>query len=96
VEFVMKRIQYDRYGGPEELRLDDIDTPKPDQGQVRVRVMAASANPMDWVIRQGKVKMMTGSNFPRGLGHDFAGVVEAVGPGVRGLKLEMRCSASRR
>jgi NADPH:quinone reductase-like Zn-dependent oxidoreductase len=44
----MKRIQYNRYGGPEELRLVDIDTPKPDQGQVRVRVMAASANPMDW------------------------------------------------
>jgi NADPH:quinone reductase-like Zn-dependent oxidoreductase len=83
----MKRIQYNRYGGPEELRLVDIDTPKPDQGQVRVRVMAASANPMDWVIRQGKVKMMTGSKFPRGLGHDFAGVVEAVGPGVRGLKI---------
>lgn len=37
---------------------------------------------MDWGIRQGNIKILTGRRFPRGLGHDFAGVVEAVGPGV--------------
>jgi NADPH:quinone reductase-like Zn-dependent oxidoreductase len=83
----MRRIQYDRYGGPEELRLDDVNLSEPQRGQIRVRVIAASANPMDWVIRRGQVKMMTGSRFPRGLGHDFAGVVEAVGPGVERLKV---------
>jgi len=81
----MKRIQYDRYGGPEELRLAEVDLPEPKDGQVRIRVLASSANPMDWVIRKGQVKMMTGSNFPRGLGHDFAGVVEAIGPNVTKL-----------
>ena len=83
----MKRIQYERYGGPEELRLDDVETPTPGRGQVRVQVRAASVNPMDWVIRQGRVKMMTGSQFPRGLGHDFAGVIDAVGPEVKRLKI---------
>ena len=83
----MKRIQYQRYGGPEELMLSEVALPKPGRGQIRVRVKAASVNPMDWVIRQGQVKVMTGSKFPRGLGHDFAGVVEDVGPGVASLKV---------
>ena len=78
----MQRIQYHRYGGPEELRLEDVERPSPAKGEVLVRVVAASANPMDWGFRRGDAKLFTGSRFPRGLGHDFAGVVEAVGPGV--------------
>ena len=42
---------------------------------------------MDWKIRQGGLKMLTGRRFPRGLGHDFAGVVEAVGPSVARFKV---------
>lgn len=83
----MQRIQYNRYGGPAELKLDDVKIVEPAGTQIRVRVVAASVNPMDWVIRRGHVKSMTGSKFPRGLGHDFAGVVEAVGPGVKRLKV---------
>ena len=82
----MKRVQYSRYGGPEQLRLDEVRQPDPGRGQVRVRVMAASANPMDWKIRRGEMKMLSGFKFPRGLGHDFAGVVETVGPEVSRLK----------
>ena len=78
----MQRIQYYRYGGPEELRLEEVASPRPGRNQIRVRVRAAAANPMDWIIRKGLVKVMSGSVFPRGLGHDFAGVVEAVGPDV--------------
>lgn len=82
----MKRVQYRQYGGPEELRLDEVKLPDVGRGQIRVQVRAASANPMDWKIRKGEMKMMTGRKFPRGLGHDFAGLVEAVGPGVERLK----------
>jgi NADPH:quinone reductase-like Zn-dependent oxidoreductase len=82
----MKKIQYSRYGGPEELRLDDVPLPEPGKAQVCVRVKAASVNPMDWKIRRGEMKMLSGSRFPRGLGHDFAGVVESVGPGVSAFK----------
>jgi len=83
----MKRVQYLRYGAPEELRLDEVKQPDPERGQIRVQVMAAAANPMDWKIRRGEMKALTGFRFPRGLGHDFAGVVEAVGPGVERLKV---------
>jgi NADPH:quinone reductase-like Zn-dependent oxidoreductase len=82
----MKRIQYHHYGGPEELRLEEAKQPDPERGQIRVRVRAAAANPMDWKIRRGEMRMLSGFRFPRGLGHDFAGVVEAVGPGVERLK----------
>ena len=50
----MKRIQYHHYGGPEELRLEEAKQPEPERGQIRVRVMAAAANPMDWKIRRGE------------------------------------------
>ena len=78
----MKRVQYLHYGAPEELRLDEVTPPDPGRGQIRVQVRAAAANPMDWKIRRGEMKALTGFRFPRGLGHDFAGVVEAVGPRV--------------
>lgn len=80
-----KRIQYHQYGGPEVLRLEDFEPAPPGPGEVLVRVRAAAANPMDWKIRSGAMKMLTGRRFPRGLGHDFAGVVEAVGDGVTRL-----------
>ena len=83
----MKRVQYLRYGGPEELRLDEVTLPEAGRGQIRVQVRAASANPMDGKIRRGEIKALSGFRFPRGLGHDFAGVVEAVGPGVERLKV---------
>jgi NADPH:quinone reductase-like Zn-dependent oxidoreductase len=83
----MKRIQYHRYGGPEVLRVEEFALTAPERSQIRVWVRAAAANPMDWKIRKGEMKMMTGRKFPRGLGHDFAGVVEAVGPNVTRFKV---------
>jgi NADPH:quinone reductase-like Zn-dependent oxidoreductase len=83
----MKRIQYHRYGGPDVLLLEEVPIPVPVRHQIRVRIKAAAANPMDWGIRKGRIKMVTGSHFPRGLGHDFAGVVEAVGPDVKRFKV---------
>jgi NADPH:quinone reductase-like Zn-dependent oxidoreductase len=76
----MKRIQYHHYGGPDVLRMEEFALAAPGRGQIRVRVRAGP--PMDWKIRSGEMKMMTGRKFPRALGHDFAGVVEAVGPNV--------------
>jgi len=78
----MQRVQYHRYGGPEVLHLEEFTLPDLGPGQIRVRVKAAAANPMDWKMFKGEMKVMTGRKFPRGLGHDFAGVVEAVGPSV--------------
>jgi NADPH:quinone reductase-like Zn-dependent oxidoreductase len=83
----MERVQYLHHGGPEQLRLDEVKQPDHGRGQIRVRIRAAAANAMDWKIRRGKMKALTGFRFPRGLGHDFAGVVEAIGPGVQLFKV---------
>lgn len=83
---LVKRVQYLHYGDPEELQLVEAPPPVAGEGQVRIQVRAASANPMDWKIRRGEMKALTGFRFPRGVGHDFAGVVEVVGPGVERFK----------
>jgi len=78
----MKRIQYHSYGGPEVMRFEDFEPAPLGASDVLVRMRAASANPMDWGIRAGRLRFLTGRTFPRALGYDFAGVVEAVGEGV--------------
>jgi len=83
----MKRVQYHQYGGLAALRLEEVERPTPRRGQVRVQIRAAAANPMDWKISEGEMKMMTGRVFPRGLGHDFSGVIEAVGKNVTRFKV---------
>ncbi|MET7671037.1 NADP-dependent oxidoreductase [Micromonospora luteifusca] len=83
----MKRIQYHEYGGPEVMRLEDFEPARPGKGEVLVRVRAAAVNPMDAGIRAGRLKMVTGRKFPRGLGHDFSGVVAAVGDGVTRIRV---------
>ncbi|OBF22731.1 NADPH:quinone reductase [Mycobacterium kubicae] len=83
----MKRIQYHEYGGPEVMRFEDFEPGRPGRGELLIRVRAAAANPYDWKVRNGEMKIMTGRAFPRGMGHDFAGVVEAVGPGVARLNV---------
>lgn len=81
----MKRIQYHQYGGPDVMLLEDFEPARPGVGEVLVRVRAAAANPYDWKIRNGEMKIMTGRKFPQAVGHDFAGVIDAVGPGVTGF-----------
>jgi NADPH:quinone reductase-like Zn-dependent oxidoreductase len=83
----MKRIQYHRYGGLGELRLEEFELPQLGPHQVRVQVKAAGLNPMDLGIPTGRIKTLTGSKFPRGLGHDFAGVVLDVGAQVTQFKI---------
>jgi len=82
----MERLEYDGYGGPEVVHLRSFTLPQPTSNEVVVRVTAASINPMDWKIRSGQMKMFTGSKFPRGLGADFSGIVEAVGSNVSAFK----------
>jgi NADPH:quinone reductase-like Zn-dependent oxidoreductase len=85
----MKAIRFDRYGPPSVLELRDIDVPTVGDDEVLVRVLAASANPLDWHFMRGEpylVRMMAGMSRPkptaRMLGADMAGSVEAVGRNV--------------
>ena len=61
----MKRIQYHRYGGPGELRLEEVEVPAPKRDEVLVRIRAAAANPMDWGLREGGLKLMSASLLER-------------------------------
>lgn len=83
----MRAIVYDRYGAPENLELRLMPAPVPNANEVLVRVRAASLNPKDSLIRKGKFKAASGATFPKLLGYDLAGVVEAVGAGVTHFKV---------
>ncbi|NKI69332.1 alcohol dehydrogenase catalytic domain-containing protein [Collimonas pratensis] len=78
----MKRIQYHQYGGPELMQLDDFELAAPGKGEVTVKVKFAAINPIDWKLRNGMMKIVTGNAFPRAMGMDFSGVVTAIGPDV--------------
>lgn len=80
----MKQVRFHEFGGPEVLRVDDVDEPKPGTGQALVRVYAAGVNPTDTMGRRGG-----GANpvpLPATLGRDASGVVEAVGANVKNVK----------
>jgi len=81
----MQALTFDRFGGPDVLSLSDVATPAARKGHLLVRVHAVSVNPLDGKIRRGELRLLSGSHFPRSPGLDFAGVVEEVGPGVRGF-----------
>lgn len=75
------------YGGLPVMKLADLPDPTAERGEVVVAVRASSVNPLDWKLRNGDFKWITGSTFPKIFGADFAGVVESVGHGVSGLAL---------
>lgn len=81
----MKAWTFARYGGPEVLEWSDLPDPVPGKGEIVTRVVAAALNPLDWKLRAGQYKVMTLGRLPRGVGYDYAGVVEAVGEGVTRL-----------
>lgn len=78
----MKAIRVHRYGGPEELKVEQIPRPKPSAGEVLVRIHAAGVLPYDWKYRQGEFKEIRPAKFPYIPGSSFAGTIEEVGEGV--------------
>lgn len=82
----MKRIQYHQYGGPELMRLEDFQLAAPAGDEVAVQVKFSAINPIDWKMRNGVMKIVTGKSFPRGMGMDLSGTVIAVGSDVTRFK----------
>ncbi len=80
----MKAIVVHEFGGPEVLKLEEVPTPKPAAGQVLVRIHAAGVNPYDTYMRAGTYAVKP--PLPYTPGSDAAGVIEAVGDGVRKVK----------
>lgn len=75
----MRAVSQDELGGPEVLKVVDIERPSPAMGQILVRVRAAGVNPVDVMNRQSGVFV---GQPPFVLGWDVSGTVAAVGPGV--------------
>ncbi len=92
----MKALVQDIYGTSDVLRLEDVANPVPGEGEVLVRIAAASVNAADWHIMRGEPRVarlmdrtIFGRRGPRQpiRGRDLAGTIEAVGPGVVGWKV---------
>jgi alcohol dehydrogenase len=83
----MKAARIDTYGQPQDIKLLDIDTPKPGAGQVLIEVYASSINPFDNTVLTGAVKDTIPLDLPVTLGIDVAGKVTEIGPGVKEFKI---------
>jgi NADPH:quinone reductase-like Zn-dependent oxidoreductase len=80
----MKAVRFHEFGGPEVLRYDDVDWPRPAAGQVLVRVAATSFNPVDAAIRSGFLQQVFPVTLPHTPGIDVAGTLAEIGEGVAG------------
>lgn len=77
-----KAVRFEQYGGPEVLRVVEVEAPTPGPGELVVRVKAAGLNLGEAKIRSGFLHDRFPATFPSGEGSDFAGIVEAVGAEV--------------
>ena len=81
----MKAIVVHQYGGPEVLKWEEYPDPVPGQGEVLIKVAAASVNPIDYKRRAGLTKDWYPMKFPGLIGVDIAGTVVKIGTGVEGF-----------
>lgn len=79
----MRAFAVDAFG--ERGSVHELPTPHPGEGEVLVRVKAASLNAFDWVVVQGFAKDYMEHRFPLTPGIDASGVIEAVGTNVDGV-----------
>ena len=81
----MKAVVVHRSGGPNELRLEKVEDPEPAAGEVRIAVAAAGTNPVDASNRADG--SWAGIRYPFIPGYDVAGMIDAVGAGVSGVRI---------
>ena len=82
----MKAFILDRYGSNDGVRAGELPDPELHDDDVLVQIYAASVNPVDLKIRDGKLKLVLPYRLPFALGNDLAGAVVRVGYGVRRFK----------
>lgn len=79
----MKAVHYKRYGNPNVLEIITVDKPKLKPGHVLIQNHASSVNPIDWKIRKGMLRPISGFTPPTRCGSDFAGVIVDTHPSVK-------------
>jgi len=83
-------VRFHETGGPEVLRIDELPLPEPGEGEVRLKVEAIGLNRAEVMFRRGQY--LEEPELPSRIGYEAAGVIDAVGPGVTGLRVGDRVS----
>jgi NADPH:quinone reductase-like Zn-dependent oxidoreductase len=83
----MKAMRFHDYGDPSVLRLEDVETPDPGGGEVRIRVAASAFNPVDDGIRGGYLQGPFPVELPHTPGIEVSGTVDALGDGVANVSV---------
>jgi len=83
----IRKVRFHRFGGPDVLRLEEVELSMPDALQVLVSVKAASVNPVDFKIRSGKYPAVQEDRLPYTLGRDVSGTVEKCGAQATRFKI---------
>ena len=91
----MKAYYSKAYGNSEASAFGELPDPVAGPGQMLVEIKAVSINPVDWKIRRGDARVVTGFRFPRIFGADFAGIVRETGPGVTAFTKGQRVYGSK-
>ena len=78
-------VRFHQTGGPEVLKIEQVEVPSPGPGEVRIAVKALGLNRAEVMFRSGQ--SLAQPTFPARLGYEAAGTVEALGQGVQGLKV---------
>jgi NADPH:quinone reductase-like Zn-dependent oxidoreductase len=82
----MNAVLLESFGGSRTLRVKEIDRPQPHDGEVLIKVHAASVNPVDYKIAAGKYPAVTQDQLPIVLGRDVSGTVVSCGRQVTGVQ----------
>ncbi len=78
-------VRFHEIGGPEVLRIEDIEVPPPGKGEVQIRIHALGLNRAESMFRSGQY--LEEPKLPARLGYEAAGTVAAIGPGVQGFTI---------
>lgn len=83
----MRAAVFAEHGAPDVVHVADVPMPDPGPGEVRLQVAAAALNHLDLWVRRG---LPVDTTMPHIGGSDVAGIIDAVGPGVEGVRIEER------
>jgi NADPH:quinone reductase-like Zn-dependent oxidoreductase len=78
-------VRFHQVGGPEVLRVEEVEVPPPGKGEVQIRIKALGLNRAESMFRRGQY--LEAPRLPARLGYEAAGTVAAIGPGVHGFKV---------
>lgn len=80
---MVRVVRFHEHGGPEVLRIEEVDVPRPGRGEIQIRVRALGLNRAEALMRSGAY--IEKPTLPSGLGLEAAGIVESIGGDVEGF-----------